>query len=69
MAMLLDAFDSSAIKNDEEEEDNELNKQLNNLKESFNKRIDSIKLWFRRKTEAAISPKPSENVPKDLTSS
>ena len=60
MAMLLDAFDSSSIKTNEDADD-ELSKQLNKLKLKITKQIDKIKLWFKQKTEGSIAPMNEKN--------
>jgi hypothetical protein len=60
MAMLLDAFDSSSIKTNEDGDD-ELSKQLNKIKLKITKQIDKIKLWFKQKTEGAIAPMNEQN--------
>ncbi len=51
MAMLLDAFDSSSIKKDEKDEDDELSKQLNVIKQKIMEKIVSFKNWILRKTD------------------
>jgi hypothetical protein len=45
--MVLDAFDSSAIKKGEE--DDELSKKFNILKVKLEKKLKSLKLWFKTK--------------------
>ena len=47
LAMVLDAFDSSAIKKGEE--DDELSKKFNILKVKLEKKLKSLKLWFKTK--------------------
>jgi hypothetical protein len=47
LAMVLDAFDSSAIKKGEE--DDELSKQFNILKVKLETKFKSLKFWFKTK--------------------
>lgn len=50
--MVLDAFDSKTIKTGEEiedEEEDQLSKQLNKLKSTVTKKIKSFKLWLKMK--------------------
>ena len=56
LAMVLDAFDSTSIKNSDDKED-ELSKQLNNIKAKLFKKLSYLKSWLQTKLGSTITPR------------